>query len=318
MIGLLACVVLGYGAFFTGAEGLMRRSAYTAFAATSAGLMLASGLIAMLCTARLRDRGHTARDAPSIKAFIHDVGEVFRNPSFRVLFASAVFFFLAQAISVSANLHANTFFWRLSGGEAQLVTLSSLGGLVIGAPILTPFAVRLEKRTALLIGLFGWVAVQAGLPLVRLLGGLQMPHGPLALVLAGNAVLGGLALSMAAIAFISMMADAADEHEFLFAKRREGLYFAGWAFASKAANGVGALIAGVALQLIGFPQDLASHGGLHAVLAPEVVQRLGILVGPGAGVASLIGIVVLWGYKLDRKRHADLLATLTERRRAVD
>ena len=63
-----------------------------------------------------------------------------------------------------------------------------------------------------------------------------------------------------------MMADAADEHEFLFGTRREGLYYAGLNFSAKAASGLGALVAGLALDLIAFPTNLAAHGGANALI----------------------------------------------------
>ena len=87
----------------------------------------------------------------------------------------------------------------------------------------------------------------------------------------------------AAIGFNSMMADAADEHEALFGTRREDLYFAGLNFAAKAASGLGALVAGIGLDVIGFPTNLAakSGGGLH--VDAHVVRGLGLTVGPGGG-----------------------------------
>lgn len=76
----------------------------------------------------------------------------------------------------------------------------------------------------------GWLRIAFGL------AGDARAHvwhrGPAALVAAGRgasdrSVFGGTVMAMAAIAFASMMADAADEHEHLFGARREGLYFAG-------------------------------------------------------------------------------------------
>ena len=78
--------------------------------------------------------------------------------------------------------------------------------------------------------------------------------------------LGGIGASAALIGFQSMMADAADEHEILFGARREGLYFAGISLSAKASSGIGALIAGLVLDLIGFPHGLppaAERGACH-------------------------------------------------------
>ena len=57
-----------------------------------------------------------------------------------------------------------------------------------------------------------------------------------------NPLVSGLFAGFMAIAYPSMMADAADEHEVRFGARREGLYFSGLGFASKAATGLGQLV----------------------------------------------------------------------------
>lgn len=82
----------------------------------------------------------------------------------------------------------------------------------------------------------------------------MLPAGGMALwsILAIAEVLKNWAVTCVAISFWSMLADAADEHEFLFHERREGLFFAGLTFSAKAAIAVGSLVAGVALDAIGF------------------------------------------------------------------
>ena len=62
------------------------------------------------------------------------------------------------------------------------------------------------------------------------------------------------------VAHPAMMADAADEHEMLFGARREGLYFAGLGFASKAASGLGQVAAGFALDALHFPKAAGMDG----------------------------------------------------------
>jgi GPH family glycoside/pentoside/hexuronide:cation symporter len=296
----------------------MRAAAYSPFAMASSLIIIVGAVISMIAIHALRDRAHAASDTGlSLAHFGRDLGEVFRNPSFRALFMSAIFFFAGFTLNQAVGLHANTFFWTLTPNEIQLVTLATFAGLILGAPLITPLAVKLEKRTTVFIGLIGLVATQVGPPALRLLGLLPLQHGPLALLLSVNAFVGGVMLSAAGIAFASMMADAADEHEVLFHKRREGLYFAGWAFAAKAATGLGTLFAGVALQLIGFPQNLAAQGGLHAVIPPDVVWRIGLVAGPCSAVLSLLGVLFVLGYRLDAKGHKLVLETLAGRRAAT-
>jgi GPH family glycoside/pentoside/hexuronide:cation symporter len=135
----------------------------------------------------------------------------------------------------------------------------------------------------------------------------------LTIVLALVAFFGSALMASAAIAFGSMMADAADEHEHLFGARREGLYFAGWAFASKAATGGGTLLAGLLLQLINFPSDIAKQS-TAAVVPEHAVTLLGACYGIGSSLLTLCALLVTLLYRLDRKTHAAILSELGARR----
>ncbi len=114
------------------------------------------------------------------------------------------------------------------------------------------------------------------------------------------------------IAYPSMMADAADEHEHLFGRRREGLYFSGLGFAAKAATGLGVLVAGVCLDLIRFPKDVAGKVGL--VLPEDVQVRLVMIWGPAAAAVCVVSMIVFAGYGITRKRHDEIAEALRARR----
>ena len=130
------------------------------------------------------------------------------------------------------------------------------------------------------------------------------------------ALLLGAVTGCAGIGFQSMMADAADEHEALFGTRREGLYYAGLNFSAKAASGLGALIAGVGLDLIGFPTNLAARGGVQ--IAAPVVRHLGLILGPGVAAIYAISTLVFIFYRLDRPAYAKIQQVLEQRRLAAE
>ena len=129
-----------------------------------------------------------------------------------------------------------------------------------------------------------------------------------------NSFVAGVGTGFVAVAYPSMMADAADEHEHLFGRRREGLYFAGLGFANKAASGLGVLTAGLALDLIRFPKDIGRQVG---VVLPEDVQlRLVMIWGPAASVIAIISMLIFAGYNITKKRHDQIAAALAASRAA--
>jgi Na+/melibiose symporter-like transporter len=124
------------------------------------------------------------------------------------------------------------------------------------------------------------------------------------------------ALCSIGVSFFSMMADCTDEHAHLFGSRREALFFAATAFSTKAAIALGSLIAGVSLDLIGFPKEIAKLGA-NPVIAAETMRDLGIVVGPGAGLLAITCVLFLSRYSLDGARVAQIQTDLAERARSL-
>jgi GPH family glycoside/pentoside/hexuronide:cation symporter len=310
MVGGLLTVVLGFGVFLGGPQGLMHRAAYPGFGLSMAVLAGLGATIAMRAVSLTRARQHPSPTAhvPAIPELLKGLKEIFANRSFRVLFIGAVLLFAALGLHATLGLHANTYFWRLSAAQTQTVTLALFGGLLVGAPLAGPLLKVLEKRTVLLLGLLGFGAAFSLPATLRLLGLLPLEGTALVALLASAVLCGGGLMATAAIAFASMMADAADEHEHLFGARREGLYFAGWAFASKAAAALGALMAGVGLDLVGF------HAQPGIVPTAEAIRWVGAIYGLGAGLLAIASAGTCLLYTLTAERHAAILTELKVRR----
>ncbi|WP_315761633.1 MFS transporter [Sphingomonas sp. Y38-1Y] len=321
MLGAVTTVALGFGVFLSGPTGLSNRAAYLPFALTLAVIVALATIVSMRALHRMPDRQHPPAVSEGViyARLWREVGELFRNHSFRILFVGALLLFTASAIHATLAIHANTYFWGMVPAQVQIVTLSLFMGLLCGAPLAGPMLRRLEKRSVLVLGIAGLGAAFALPPTARLIG-LMPPTGQPPVALLSVAVfLGGALMATAAIAFASMMADAADEHEHLFGARREGLYFAGWAFASKAAAGFGSLVAGVAMQLIGVPSGTAGHGAATTVaqLPPQTVNWIGVIYGPGTGMLALAAALVCLLYRLDATTHRTIQSDLEARRAAL-
>ncbi len=313
MIGGLLAVLLGFGVFFGGPEGLARRAAYPGFGLAIAVVGGLGATIAMRAVGLTRDRQHPppVTPAPALPELLKGLREIFANRSFRVLFIGAVLLFSALGLHATLGLHANTYFWRLKPQQTQAVTLALFGGLLVGAPLAGPLLKLMEKRTVLLVGLLGFGAAFSVPASLRLLGLLPLEGSALVVLLASAVFCGGGLMATAAIAFASMMADATDEHEHLFGARREGLYFAGWAFASKAAAALGALMAGVGLDLAGF------HAEGGAVPTAAAIRWVGAIYGLGAGALAIASAGTCLLYALNAERHAEILVELKRRRLAI-
>lgn len=312
--GTLCAVVLGLGLFMSGATGILERDNYVPFAWTCAAAVVLSGLIAIGAVRRALPRLHGSQPGETqlLAGFARELIDLSRNRSFLILFGTVLIYFLAYSTSVSLALHASRYFWKLDTFAIQLVLLSTALGPLLGAPI-SAFALRyVEKRTMTIAAFVVLALLQLWPPLFQLLGLLSLSSVGTVTLLFANSLLVGTAMIAAGIGFQSMLADTADEHEWLFGVRREGLFFSGLTLAYKAASGLGGLIAGLALDAIHFPTHLATQGA--ALTIPnEVLAKLGLIAGPLPAAFSAIAPLFLFGYGLTRKKHSQIIAELGQR-----
>lgn len=311
-LGSLAPMLLGYGVFLSAkAGGQLQRAGYAPFAWTGAAIVL---LAALVCTLGTRPAA-AAAPAPAdqrrggLGNLLAEVGEVARNPSFLLLFFSVLIFFVAQGAAGALGLHAFTFFWRLPPSKILTISLAALPGVLVGIALAALLNKRLEKRTIALAGLLTIAGCQLTPVGLAVLGLLPPAAGFAALI--GANLFAGVGITFAIVGIQSMMADATDEHELLFGRRREGLYFAGISLASKASSGLGVLIAGLAADAVHFPNNLVDA---HIRPTWRATQELALVQGPGAALVTLIPIMMLTAYRIDRRAHGEILRALVVRR----
>jgi glycoside/pentoside/hexuronide:cation symporter, GPH family len=318
ILGSLLALVLGYSVFLAGPKGVGGLAGYAPLGWTTATLMFFGGVVSVIGIRRFASGLPVSprTSVPLHRRFGGELAEIFRNPSFRTLFATTVLFFVAQGVAGSLGVHLNTYVWKISSAQILVTVLGLYAGLLVGVPLAPLIVRRLEKRTVLMLGLLMLCLAQGGLTGLRALGLFTLSGAAAVGPLTFNAVFGGIGVTFATIAVGSMMADAADEHDHLFGTRREGLYFSGLGFAGKAATGLGALVAGLALDLIRFPKGVAAHG-LATGIAPDTLTGLAVVAGPMVGLVSAVATLLLIFYRLDRKRYEAVLSALQVRRRSA-
>jgi len=303
--GILITLGLGFGLFLKGDAALVDRHAYAAYGWTVAGVVFLLMAVCGLGTLPLRYRLQTDHTilTPSPRQFGHELANAFRNRSFVILFASIIIFWVAQGAAGALDLHALKYFWRAPADLLQVLPVVLIGGALTGVPLAGLLLTRLEKQQVCVGGVVLYCVNQIGLVTAHLLG-LTPEAGPGLFALLGvMIVLKTWALCGIGVSFFSMMADCTDEHAHLFGSRREALFFAATAFSTKAAIALGSLIAGVSLDLIGFPREIAKLGP-NPLIAADTVRDLGLVVGPGAGLLAVTCVLFLSRYSLDGARVA--------------
>lgn len=315
-VGNVILLVLGYWVFMRGRAGLLDRHAYAGFGWTVGAVALAAGLASSYSTHIQRARLHTPAVVHRIglRQLAAELGEVARNRSFLSLFFCCLLFWVSLGMAAALAIHANLYFWRLPPEVIATLPLVNILGYALAVPLSTWLLRWFEKRDVALIG-FALMNALALLPAPLRIAGLLPQGQALYVILGAVTFLSGAAGTCGFVSCGSMMSDAVDEHELLFGTRREGLFFAGLLFSVKAAVGLGGFLSGMALDLIGFPTDLAAKGGAIA-FSPRVIAELGVISGPLPAALGVAGALTLLGYGITRKELARIQAALAARKTA--
>ena len=315
-LGIALVLGAGWSIYFPDVNGEMGRfnsAAYREFGWTFGAVMMVAIMVSAWGTRSVIPSLPQPREnAPPFRPnrLILEFKEALENPSFRALVLGMIVFFATRGVQDALEVHMGTYFWNLTASEIQLRQFSGVPAFLLGLPFWVVMTRYVDKGTAFLFGI-GLLVFFAMLPPVLKIYGLYPGQDSPAYlgVLIGCHIIAVFGATAGSVNAGSMIADVTDEHELRTGHRQEGIFFAALAFAVKATVGIGQFVAGVSLDVIGL-----SPGAAPGSVPEATVQLLGMVYGPGTAVLGVISLILLTGYKLDRKRHADVLETLALRR----
>lgn len=275
--------------------------------------------LVMLCILtsayQTRDRIPLMRPVPddlppfSARALISDMWMALQNRNY--VFLLLGFFLLSITIGTheTLSLYMATFYWELSDYQIGWLILSNVIGYAIGFLTAARLHRWLDKRwsivlTAATLSIFWSSAVT-----LRLFD-LAPDNSSWALVgfIIFFGVFSSASGSILNISVMSALADIADEHELKTGRRQEGIFYSARSFFAKCTNGIGHVVAGVALDIIEFPAK-----AVPGEVAPETVRMLGVIDGPFAMIWGLLAACCYAGYRITRRSHARIQERLRER-----
>lgn len=295
--------------------GLLDPKGYRPLSSVYATAIVAAIFVSAIGTRREIPRlPASGRNLPRLTAtsFIADFASAFSNPSFRALFYGITLSAVAGAVESALAPYVGTHFWGLPTEKLAVLPIFGFVGVAGGMFLVGPVTARLDRKEALIASAL--VAIVAGhvLIVVRLIAPGSLPEngsGALLLLVGSGAFTVGAMGPLVFANLNAMFADIVDEHELLTGVRREGVVFSARTFVVKVAQSVGIILGGLTLDTIGFPRR-ADLG----LVADEVLWRLGLTQGLIASLLTMLGVSMYAGYRLDRRRHAEILASLAERR----
>jgi GPH family glycoside/pentoside/hexuronide:cation symporter len=303
-LGGLTMQLLCFGVFFvankTYPQGQLNPKGYVGYSITGAILIATAILISTAGTHRFIPKFSVppARRMTVIGT-LREMIETISHGSFLVLVVSALFSNIAAGTLAALNIFFNTFFWGLSAGQIFFLTAALVPAAILAWAIATPISRLLGKKVA---AITLWIVATAfyWFPLGARIAGFFPANGspllvPLLLVF-GTV---GITLSITNdIIITSMIADVVEDSELRTGRRSEGLFLAGRSLVSKAASGIGGLVAGVLLVLAHFP----AHAN-PTTLDPQIPKTLALYYFIIVFGLYAVALGCVSFYRIDRSTH---------------
>jgi Na+/melibiose symporter-like transporter len=213
-------------------------------------------------------------------------------------------FFLSMLIGTHETLaiYMGTFFWELSPLQIGWLIINNIIGYAFGFIATAKLHQRFDKPIVIVASVIGLTIFWSASANIALLG-FAPERGSWEIVFM-IIFLGSIASASGSILHISVMsalADIADEHELNTGIRQEGVFYAARSFFSKTSNGIGHVIAGVALDFIAFPAN-----AVPGKIPEETLFNLGLIDGPFAMIWGLIAVFFYARYKITKESHAEI------------
>jgi glycoside/pentoside/hexuronide:cation symporter, GPH family len=293
-------------------NGRMQQQAYLPIVFFCCSLIL----VCMLGSA-FSTRGQIARMKPvpdDLPAFtfvqlFSEMKSAIQNRNYRFLLLGLFALSMTIGTHETLGLYMATFYWEFTDAQIGWLILNNIIGYIIGFATAARLHSAMEKRWTIVISAATLSIFWSAAVTLRLFD--LAPANSSWELVAFIIFFGAFASASGSILNISVMsalADIADEHELNTGRRQEGIFYSARTFFAKATNGVGHVIAGIALDVIEFPQGVPA-----SEIPPDKIYALGIIDGPFAMVWGLLAAVIYAGYRIDRVYHDDIRKQLVER-----
>lgn len=239
-------------------------------------------------------------------AFLREASVVFSNRNYMMLFFGLLF--LSPMVGVRDALNANMYlyYWEMPASTIAIFPLVAVFSAVPAMMLVTYCNQRFEKagtaRRAVMVA-----AIAASLPIILRSVDLLPANGSALIfpIVCVSVFFYYGSLAMLTTTVYSAIGDVADEHELVSGKRQEGIFYAVRTFFAKISNGLGHLLAGIAVDVIGFPAK-AVVGEVPA----QVIYELGLFEGV-LSVLPVIGSLYFYGkYNINKEQHEAIQSQL--------
>ena len=241
-----------------------------------------------------------------LKQTLSDFRTAFSNYNFRISIGSNLAFGMAAGVYSTLALYMGTYFWEFQPAQLAGLVVPMAAATLLAFSVLNRLGRRYDKPTLLKLACLGIALNSFWFTGARLMGILPDNDHPLIYALQWlNTGIGVFTIVALQIISVSLIADILDEHELATGKRQEGVFFAAGTFVGKATTGVGALLAGIVIDIAGI-----LPGSAPGEISSRSLGILGWFMICITVALSLVAFFFASRIRLSRADHEQLRAAL--------
>lgn len=300
-------------------NGLLREGQYPLLAAFGGVFITA---VILFCTFMTADQIPYLHDSKTMgertkqnfNSFLKDaLGNMWvlaRNPSYISVCACWLILAITGGVTAVVSTYTFVYAFDFSTEEIAIRGLIALPGAFLGIVFSRWLVSIFDKKYTVILTILV-TAFLIGLPFCLRLLGWFPENGSVWTLVAFFAIWTPALIFLPVVPIVidSQLVDIADEHELATGNRSEGIIFSIRTFAIKMTSGLGGLLGGFGLEFINFPENAAVE-----TLDPAVVDGLLWMMGPLYIAVVYLGLCFTFLYRIDRKRHEEIIEALEIRR----
>ena len=259
-----------------------------------------------------RLKEYQVKQPPNLREFFTQVFDIFKIPSSRIVMIGGIMYYIGVGTYVVLWTYIYSFFWEFTTDQIAIVVIPMAVAAVALPPLMEGLMRGRDKNTVAMIGMFSAMLINV-VPICLYLVGL-FPEGGSVELMWTMTVLGffeTVLFLVFDVCWRSMIVDLAEQLEVETGRRNEGVIASSITFATKCADGFGALLGGALLSLIAFPTETDV-----ADVPEDVIVNLGLIYGPLVFLIWMGVIIALSRYRISRTAHNETLQKLAERQTA--
>jgi GPH family glycoside/pentoside/hexuronide:cation symporter len=275
-------------------SGLNLQQAWSATGAVFGIIAITTTLVTAFSIHERSELAGEPSKLPAVKAILIS----FKNKPFLILMIA----FILSSFSFTVLTALVPYFIQyqlVMGDQVSFVLLAMLVTIGIFLIPAKKISDKINKGPSYALGLF--------IASLAIMTGFFLPHHATPLIYV-VAVVAGIGFSAQWVFPWSMLPDVVEYDEKMTGERREGIYYGLWAFLSKFTGALGVAVSGWALKLYGYVPNVAQSE--HALFG----IRLFFSIVPA--LVILISLPFLIWYPITRKKHAELVKELADRKAA--